>query len=88
MRSYIKERTIKEAEYILDNKCSIRTAAKYFNVSKSTLHYDLQKRLKLINIELFEKIQIIFNVNSKMKHIRGGISTKLKYLSLKKEENV
>ena len=70
MRSYIKERTIKEAEYILDNKCSIRTAAKYFNVSKSTLHYDLQKRLKLINIELFEKIQIIFNVNSKMKHIR------------------
>ena len=55
MRSYIKERTIKEAEYILDNKCSIRTAAKYFNVSKSTLHYDLQKRLKLINIDGNEK---------------------------------
>ena len=34
----IEERTVKIAEYIVENKCTVRDAAKKFSISKSTVH--------------------------------------------------
>ena len=34
----IEERTINIAHYIIDKKATVRAAAKYFGVSKSTVH--------------------------------------------------
>ena len=34
----IEERTISIAHYIIENKCTVRTAAKNFGISKSTVH--------------------------------------------------
>ena len=34
----IEERTVKLAEYIIDKKSTVRSAAKYFGISKSTVH--------------------------------------------------
>ena len=38
MKDYIKARTIELAQYILENKSTVRAAAKQFNISKSTVH--------------------------------------------------
>ncbi len=38
MWDYITERIIKEAEYIIENGATVRRAASYFGISKSTVH--------------------------------------------------
>jgi putative DeoR family transcriptional regulator (stage III sporulation protein D) len=49
-------------------------------MSKSTVHIDLSQRLKKIDKKLYEKIKKILEINFSEKHIRGGNSTKNKYL--------
>lgn len=75
----IKLRVINEANYIISTKKTIRQISKHFNVSKSTVHDDLSKRLKIIDKNLYKKVNDILNYHSLVKHIRGGASTKLKY---------
>ncbi len=77
--SEIESRVIKEAYYLLHNKTTVRKVAKKFCISKSTVHYDLSKRLKKINRALYEKVNQIFIQNFSEKHFRGGLATKLKY---------
>ena len=36
----IEERTVELAEYIIQNKCTVREAARKFGISKSTVHTD------------------------------------------------
>lgn len=38
---YIEERAINLAHYIIDNKDTVRGAAKKFGISKSTVHKDV-----------------------------------------------
>ncbi len=38
MKDYIEERVYELAHYILDNRATVRGAAKKYNVSKSTVH--------------------------------------------------
>ena len=45
MNKNIINRTLKESEYILKTKKTIREIAKVFGVSKSTVHKDLSNRL-------------------------------------------
>ena len=78
--SEIVDRVIKEAYYLLQYKSTVRIVAKEFGVSKSTVHYDLAKRLKNINMALYEKVSKIFAQNFSEKHYRGGLATKQKYL--------
>ena len=40
MKGMPEERTILAAEYIIENKATVRSAAKKFGVSKSTIHKD------------------------------------------------
>lgn len=72
-------RAIRAAEFILENKSTIREAANYFGYGKSTLHTDITKRLKNIDFELFSQIRKILDINYAEKHIRGGESTRIKY---------
>ena len=41
MRDYIEERAIEIANYIIQEKATIRQTAKKFGVSKSTVHIDV-----------------------------------------------
>ena len=43
MRDYIEERAIEIANYIIQEKATIRQTAKKFGVSKSTVHIDVTK---------------------------------------------
>lgn len=38
MKSYIEERAMEIARYIIDNNTTVRQAAKHFGISKSTVH--------------------------------------------------
>lgn len=79
MKSDIERRAVELAEYILENKTTVRAAAKHFGVSKSTVHKDLTERLEMINRPLFLRVKEILEVNKAERHIRGGIATRIKY---------
>lgn len=79
MRSDIEERAIELAEYIIENKATVRAAAKKFGVSKSTVHKDLTERLERINRPLYLQAKEVLERNKAERHIRGGIATRIKY---------
>ncbi len=79
-----KTRPEKFAIYIIDNKCTIRECAKEFDISKSTVHNDLSKKLKNINKFLYVQVYKVLDKNLQERSMRGGMATKLKYLKLKK----
>ena len=77
------ERIIKLANYILENKTTIRSTAKFFSIPKSTVHHELSTKLKYINYSLYLEVKKLLEENFNIKHIHGGESTKLKYKKLK-----
>lgn len=79
MRCYIEERTVELANYIIENKCTVRKAAKQFGISKSSVHKDITKRLEQINPILAREARKILDENKSERHIRGGMATKHKY---------
>ena len=82
MTKSILERVIKEAKYIIKNESTVREMAKIFKVSKSTVHKDLHERLKDIDLELYDKVSRILIYHTDIRHIRGGLATREKYLNL------
>jgi putative DeoR family transcriptional regulator (stage III sporulation protein D) len=83
MWEYIKERVIKEGEYIVETNSTVRKTSAHFGISKSSVHKDVTERLKYIDIDLYEKVRVFLNLNLSERHIRGGLATKLKYLHKK-----
>ena len=79
----IDNRAAKLGEYIVENKATVRCAAKQFGVSKSTVHKDVSQRLKYIDRGLYRDVKNVLAVNKAQRHIRGGMATKKKYESLK-----
>lgn len=84
MKYDIESRTVDLANYIIENKTTVRDAAKKFGISKSTVHKDLTERLPKINKRLFEAAREILDENRQERHIRGGLATREKYLKQKK----
>lgn len=79
MRPNIEERACELAEYIIENKATVRAAAKQFGISKSTVHKDISERLEHINRSLHQQVKEILEKNKAERHIRGGIATRKKY---------
>ena len=82
MRDYIEERAIEIANYIIQEKATIRQKAKKFGVSKSTVHKDVTERLVQINPSLAHEARKVLDTNKSERHIRGGLATREKYLHL------
>ncbi len=87
MKSYIEERAVEVAHYIIDNNATVRQAAKQFGISKSTVHKDVTERLLQINPSLAEKTRVVLDLNKSERHIRGGMATKEKYLKKSSKYN-
>ena len=83
MKGNIEERACALAAYIIENRATVRAAAKKFGVSKSTVHKDLQDRLPGINGTLYAQVKEILDENKAQRHIRGGIATRKKYRGLR-----
>jgi len=79
VHDYIKERTIKIGTCIVETKNTVRTIAKEFGVSKSTVHKDLTERLPEINPDLANQVKHILEYHKSIRHLRGGEATKIKY---------
>lgn len=80
MKDYIEERAIDIANYIIENKATVRQTAKQFGISKSTVHKDVTERLMQVNPALAKEARKVLDVNKSERHIRGGMATKEKYL--------
>ena len=79
MKGNIEERACRLALYIIENKATLRGAAKKFGVSKSTVHKDLSERLPAFNRTLYLQVKGVLEENKAERHIRGGIATRRKY---------
>ena len=80
MSAYIIKRVLEVADHIIDTKDTIRETAKKFNISKSTVHKDLQERLSQIDINKYNVIKKIMDEHIETRHIKGGESTRQLFL--------
>lgn len=80
MKSYIEERAVEIANYIVDEHATVRQAAKRFGISKSTAHKDCVERIQTINPSLAKNVRKVLDVNKLERHLRGGMATREKYL--------
>ena len=83
MNKDIYDRVINEYNYIIKTNKTIREVADKFGVSKSTVHNDMRKRLMEIDKKMYRKVSSILEYHIDIKHIRGGESTKRKFLEKK-----
>ena len=79
MKGNMEERACNLAVYIIENRTTVRAAAKKFGISKSTVHKDLQDRLPQFNRTLYLQVKEILDENRAQRHIRGGLATRKKY---------
>ncbi|MDQ5984146.1 MAG: sporulation transcriptional regulator SpoIIID [Eubacteriales bacterium SKADARSKE-1] len=79
MKGIVEERAASLGEYIIESKATVRSAAKKFGVSKSTVHKDVSERLKYINPRLYKEVKSVLELNKAQRHIRGGMATRKKY---------
>ena len=80
MKKKIVKRVLEEASYIIKTNKTIRETAFLFGVSKSTVHKDLSDRLLIIDEKLHQEVSKILKYHIDIRHIRGGESTKRKFL--------
>lgn len=83
MKAYIEERAKALANYIVENKSTVRETAKIFGISKSSVHKDIAERLWEINKPLAKEVEKVLMENKADRHIRGGEATKRKYEEMK-----
>lgn len=79
MKGNMEERACNLAVYIIEDRATVRAAAKKFGISKSTVHKDLQDRLPQFNRTLYLQVKEILEENKAQRHIRGGLATRKKY---------
>lgn len=79
MDDTIDERVCDIAIYIAETGATVRTAAKHFGISKSTVHKDLSHRLPHINRTLYKQVRDVLDQNKAQRHIRGGMATQRKF---------
>ena len=83
MADTIEQRACEVAVFMIENKATVRGAAKHFGISKSTVHKDLSQRLPSCNKALYIAVRQILDQNKAQRHLRGGLATRQKYLSSK-----
>ncbi len=77
-----KERCEAMAQYLIEQKATVRKTAAHFHLSKSTVHKDLTERLSHIHPALYSRVREILAQNKAERHLRGGEATKQKYQSI------
>lgn len=83
MAKTIEQRACELAVYMIESGATVRSAAKHFGISKSTVHKDLSQRLPKCNKVLYDQVRKVLDENKAQRHIRGGLATREKYRSSK-----
>lgn len=84
MKTYIEERAVEVANFIINSNATVRETAKKFGISKSTVHKDITDRVESINPQLAKDVRKVLELNKAERHIRGGMATREKYLHNKR----
>ena len=79
MNESMEDRARRLALYIIENRATVRSAARKFGISKSTVHKDLAERLPQFDRGLYLQAKAVLEENKAQRHIRGGIATRKKY---------
>ena len=79
MNDTIDQRACELAVYMIETGATVRDTASRFQISKSTVHKDLQYRLPHFNATLYQQVRMVLERNKNERHIRGGMATKRKY---------
>ena len=79
MPDTMEQRACQLAVYMIETGATVRTAARKFGISKSTVHKDLSQRLPRYNKLLYDQVRKVLDVNKQERHIRGGMATRQKY---------
>jgi putative DeoR family transcriptional regulator (stage III sporulation protein D) len=79
VKGTIEERAEQLALYIIENQATVRSAAKQFGISKSTVHKDISDRLPAYNRPLYLQVKKVLDRNKAERHLRGGLATRKKY---------
>ena len=79
MLDTIEDRACALAVYMIETGATVRSAAKQFGISKSTVHKTLTVRLRQCNYPLYLQVREVLDKNKRERHIRGGMATKRKY---------
>ena len=74
-----KDRCVILGHYIVENNATVRSTAKQFGISKSTVHQDITTKLEQVNRQLHDEVKQVLDTNKAERHIRGGIATRNKY---------
>ena len=72
MKGNVEERAISLGNFIVENKTTVRHAAKAFGVSKSTVHKDVSDRLKKLNPALCRAVKKVLEINKMCIRDRRG----------------
>ena len=80
MDKRIISRVLEEGKYILDTGKTVREMALVFGISKSTIHKDLRERLLEVDKDMYDEVSTILQYHTDVRHIRGGESTRRKFL--------
>ena len=83
--AYIDHNTLQCGFENADDHAYIRSAAKKFGVSKSSVHKDVTSRLYWIDRSLYEQVRTVLEENKRERHLRGGAATREKYRKLQEK---
>ena len=67
MDGTIEQRACDLAVYMIETGATVRTAAKHFGISKSTVHKDLSQRLPQWNKNLYRHVRAVLDENKALK---------------------
>ena len=79
MSDTIEQRACEVAVYVVETGATVRSAARHFGISKSTVHKYLTERVKRVNLPLYRQVRAVLDENKRQRHIRGGLATRKKY---------
>ena len=79
MQRNMEQRAYELAVYMIENRATVRAAAKKFGISKSTVHKDLTTRLPQVSGPLYLQVRALLDQNRAERHIRGGMATRKKF---------
>ena len=74
-----RERCELIGQHVIDTGSTVRSAARFFGVSKSTVHKDVTKDLRTVNAGLYLEVGNVLQQNKNERHLRGGEATRRKY---------
>ena len=80
MKTEMAARARALAEYVIETGGTVRSAARRFGISKSTVYTDLTERLRQWDLPL----RAVLEKNKAERHLRGGEATRRKYEAVRK----